>query len=205
MAIMNCTPVDRTRKVTDISECPALPDDGANEVRHIPGYPGYAISESSRIWSCNNTRNTRQWRELKPYQAKNGYRYTHLRRHGMPSVREKIGRLVAISFLGPCPDGMELCHGDGDRANDCLCNLRWDTRLNNVRDAIRHGTFKYVRCIGEDGPTCKLTDAQVAEIRNNTTDSRNELARKYGVTNCTIRTIKLNISRTKLTPVEMRP
>lgn len=50
-----------------------------------------------------------------------------------------VHRLVLTAFVGPCPDGMEGCHNDGNPANNWLSNLRWDTRSNNRHDAVRHG------------------------------------------------------------------
>lgn len=49
--------------------------------------------------------------------------------------------LVLTAFYGPCPEGMEGCHHDGDPLNNRLGNLRWDTHVGNVSDSIRHGTF----------------------------------------------------------------
>jgi hypothetical protein len=34
---------------------------------------------------------------------------------------------------------MEGCHRDDDKTNNALPNLRWDTRLANVQDAVRNG------------------------------------------------------------------
>lgn len=51
-----------------------------------------------------------------------------------------IHRLVAAAFLGPRPDGMEVCHNDGDARNSALANLRYDTHSANVLDRGRHGT-----------------------------------------------------------------
>lgn len=52
---------------------------------------------------------------------------------------------MLTAFVGPCPDGMEGCHNDGDPHNNRLDNLRWDTRANNARDAIRHGTHPWLK------------------------------------------------------------
>jgi hypothetical protein len=52
-----------------------------------------------------------------------------------------IHQLVLTSFVGPCPEGMECCHWDGDPTNNRLDNLRWDTRKNNHADKRRHGTL----------------------------------------------------------------
>lgn len=50
-----------------------------------------------------------------------------------------IAVLIAETFLGPCPEGMECCHNDDNRANNRLDNLRWDTHQNNVKDGYRNG------------------------------------------------------------------
>lgn len=51
-----------------------------------------------------------------------------------------IHRLVLIAFTGHVPEGMEVCHTDGNPANNHLSNLRWGTRGDNLRDRVRHGT-----------------------------------------------------------------
>lgn len=47
--------------------------------------------------------------------------------------------LVLAAFVGPCPEGLEGCHWDGDATNNSLTNLRWDTRSANQYDKVRHG------------------------------------------------------------------
>lgn len=49
-----------------------------------------------------------------------------------------VHRLVLTAFVGPCPDGMEGCHNDGDQANNSLANLRWDTPDANGADRVNH-------------------------------------------------------------------
>ena len=64
-----------------------------------------------------------------------------------------VHRLVLEAFVGPCPEGMECCHGDGNGCNNRLENLRWDTPRNNHRDKRTHGTTAF----GVKGNTWKLT------------------------------------------------
>ena len=54
-----------------------------------------------------------------------------------------IHRLVLKAFVGPCPSGMEACHNNGDRTDNRLVNLRWDTKSANAFDRVRHGTHNH--------------------------------------------------------------
>jgi hypothetical protein len=68
--------------------------------------------------------------------------------------RFKVHTLVLEAFTGPCPPGLECCHGDGNPANNRLGNLRWDTPSENQRDTLRHGRHK----------NAKLTEADIPAI-----------------------------------------
>jgi hypothetical protein len=91
----------------------------------------------------------------------------------------QIHRLVLLAFVGPCPEGMECRHLDGDHLNNRIENLTWGTHAENMNDKREHGTH----IEGENAPQAKLTEADVRAIRaaggilTNT-----ELAKKYGVT-----------------------
>lgn len=50
-----------------------------------------------------------------------------------------LHRLVLLTFVGPCPPGMEGCHNDDDKSNNALTNLRWDTSSANHLDRTRNG------------------------------------------------------------------
>jgi hypothetical protein len=67
-----------------------------------------------------------------------GYHAVTLCRDGVRS-HQRTHRLVLEAFVGPCPDGMEGCHNDGDKLNNSLGNLRWDTRSANMYDRVAHG------------------------------------------------------------------
>lgn len=51
-----------------------------------------------------------------------------------------VHTIVLTAFKGAAPEGCECLHGDGDRTHNTDFNLRWGTRLENVHDAIKHGT-----------------------------------------------------------------
>ena len=91
-------------------------------------------------------------------------------------------RLVMLAFVGPCPDGMEVCHKDGVSTNSLLSNLRYDTHVGNYVDAIRHGTMG--RGVG-----VKLTREQVEKIREEYSCggvTQRRLGELYGVYHATV-------------------
>ncbi len=55
-------------------------------------------------------------------------------------VRRTIHTLVAAAFIGPRPDGMDTCHNNGDKTDNRLDNLRYDTKSANAFDTLKHGT-----------------------------------------------------------------
>jgi hypothetical protein len=50
-----------------------------------------------------------------------------------------IHRLVALTFIGPCPDGLEVCHNDGVHTNVTRGNIRYGTKSDNAKDRVKHG------------------------------------------------------------------
>lgn len=117
-----------------------------------PGYEGlYEVSDRGQVRSIPRPR--RQWhggiatvpeRILRQDVGKRGHRRVTLHSAGKRS-RFLVHRLVLTAFVGPCPDGMEGCHGDGNPANNHLENLRWDTKPANSADSIRHRTHPSAR------------------------------------------------------------
>lgn len=65
---------------------------------------------------------------------------------------------------GPCPPGMECCHGPCNNRL-CVSHVRWDTSAQNNADKVRDGTSNR----GERCGTSKLTEEeifQIIELRN---------------------------------------
>lgn len=50
-----------------------------------------------------------------------------------------VHAIVLNAFVGPCPDGMECRHLDGDKTNNNLTNLKWGTPAENANDRDLHG------------------------------------------------------------------
>lgn len=93
--------------------------------------------------------------------------------------------LVALTWIGDRPDGMECCHNDGNRKNADLGNLRWDTPINNNKDKRQHGTHRE----GERINFAKLNREAVITIRRLWRDgkiTRRKLAIKFRVSEACI-------------------
>ena len=134
------------------------------QYRPIEGFPGYRVRsdgvvESSWRRGGPNACLTATWRPLKPTPQYRGHLAVCLVREGKKHTRH-VHRLVLEAFAGPCPEGQECCHNDGDPANNRLANLRWDTPKANSEDRWRHGTMRF----GERA-NAKLREGDVLEIR----------------------------------------
>ncbi len=95
------------------------------------------------------------------------------------SFNKPIHRLVLDTFVGPCPEGMECRHLDGNGKNNRLENLAWGTKAENTADKFRHGTMTQ----GARHPMVKLTEDEVREIRRLRRDgwSQKNLAEKFNI------------------------
>lgn len=149
--------------------------------RPIEGYPGYRISRQGDVesrWSRTVHKSlTDTWLPLRPVR-RSGYLTVNLS-DGTRKRQHYIHRLVLEAFVGPCPEGMVCCHNDGDRQNNRVGNLRWDTYKANEDDKVRHGT----KLMGSQ-INAKLTEGEVLKIRRLASKgvSRAALAMTFGVT-----------------------
>lgn len=164
----------------------------------IDGFDGrYEVSDLGRIrrmpWEWGYERNGK-WRTVrnpggilaghiaKYNKGQTNYVVVGLSRDGKAKLF-LVHRLVLEAFVGPCPEGLEGRHFDGDGTNNRLDNLRWDTHRANHVDTVRQGRFiPHPQPFGEEHPNAKLSNAQVAEIRlRPRTDTHTAIAKEYGV------------------------
>jgi len=68
-----------------------------------------------------------------------GYLVTSVGGRGIPIRR--VHHLVLETFVGPCPEGMETRHLNGDPSDNRLENLAWGSREDQISDQKKHGTF----------------------------------------------------------------
>ena len=161
----------------------------------IPGFHNYEVSNFGQIRSLRRNVvhvdgmvHSYGGRIRKPGFAGAGYAFVPLVKTKNLPKNVYVHRAVLLAFVGPCPDGMEACHCNGDRTDNRLCNLRWDTHRKNCNDRILHGTTG----IGEKNPAAKLTSIEVREIRRlKSIGVRNlSIARQFKITGSTVEAIQ---------------
>jgi len=159
----------------------------------IPGFEGYyEASNLGRIRSIDriiyDTRGRAlrfKGRVLKQERTgyKLGYLGVNLCKEGR-MTRRNSHSLIAKTFLGIRPSGLDICHNDGDRTNNKVSNLRYDTPSSNSNDAVHHGKI----VVGERHYRAKLTINHVRTIRlqHQEGQSTQAIASKYGVSQTAI-------------------
>jgi len=149
----------------------------------IPGYEGrYDASDAGNVRSFVKNSNGQI---LKQNASKSGHMYVRLGR----KVNSTAHALVLTAFVSPPPEGCECCHNDGNKNNNKLSNLRWDTHKENARDMYRHMLHKNQKLTVSNVMTIK------AELARNTKHGvLAQLAKQYGVTISAISCIKRGIT-----------
>lgn len=147
--------------------------------KDIPGYVGkYQVSDMGRVRSLPRTVTRKDGTPAKVSGGvlnrkstdRGGHRYVKL---SSPDRTVSVHTLVMTAFMGPCPDGMEVCHNDGDPSNNRLTNLRYDTRKNNLIDMARMGRASRQKLSADDALTIRAKFKAGAR--------KYELAKEYGV------------------------
>lgn len=117
----------------------------------VPDYEGlYRVSDRGDVWST--PRATTRGGLLKQTVTKaNGYHWVTPTKDGEQKPRQ-VHKIVMEAFVGPCPEGQEVRHLDGDPGNNCWApgdeeetraaggNLIYGTHSENMRDKQEHGT-----------------------------------------------------------------
>lgn len=132
-------------------------------------HPNYEVSSLGQVRS----RAQGPWRILRPSANKKGY--LHI---GIDGPHYYIHRLVAVAFLGPCPEGQEVMHKDHIPSHNYVENLAFGTSTENNQASAKIGRR-----------ALKLTTKQVESILTST-EPRRQIARAFGVSHTLVRYIQ---------------
>lgn len=158
----------------------------------VSRHDGYEVSNYGRVRSIDRWVGSR-WGGLRPYPGKlltpvptkTGYLRVKL---GGGHGGIGIHILVAEAFIGPCPEGLQVRHWDGDPTHNTPNNLLYGTVKDNTQDRIRHGRRTGQR--GEQHHHAKLDASKVKAIRAST-EPLAILAQRYGVREQLISKVRL--------------
>lgn len=140
-------------------------------------------------------RNARTGEILKRTLNRNGYLCAELWKGGRRKKRV-VGGLVLEAFRCPRPPKHQASHIDGNRQNNRLENLMWETQVDNEKRKVGHGTKIRGSRIG----TAKLDEKKVRAIKDEPDTPGGVLATRYGVSRSTIQSIRRGDTWAHITP-----
>ena len=106
------------------------------EQKDIIGFENkYKITNTGKVWS--NYKND----YLKPSKNRKGYFLVSLSINRSLNKTLSIHRLVAIHFIPNIENKSQVNHIDGNKENNNVSNLEWNTNKENNKHAIDNGLF----------------------------------------------------------------
>lgn len=165
----------------------------SEEWRRCPTYPLFEVTQDGRVRYAIDTKKHPAGYEPQISEHNLGYLRVSMpngRRRGKKLYTQRgVHVLVADAWIGPCPDGLEINHRDGDKHNNAVDNLEYVTHAQNQAHA-KNVLGKWSNMLkGENHPNHKLTAKQVYYIKLSLRDklmSYPELAEMYDVDKETI-------------------
>lgn len=130
----------------------------------------YAVSDHGRVMrtASGKASNPGQIKDIRI--SSTGYHIAALYSNcKMKHVRIHIQ--VAAEFIGPCPEGHEVNHKDGNPLNNHYSNLEYTTHTGNMHHMFHTGLRK-----------CKFSEADIEDIRRRVENGEKQidLAVEYG-------------------------
>lgn len=141
--------------------------------RPIPGYPHYYAGRDGHIY----TTKLGLLKQLKAALRHDGYLLVALWK-GRKQESRTVQRLICSAWFGVPLERLDARHcPDSDRTNNRPVNLKWGTRQQNMSDIFNDRKAHSKPWLNNH----KLSAEDVSEIRMSGNISREEIAKKYGV------------------------
>jgi hypothetical protein len=142
--------------------------------RPVPGLGGYEASDQGRVRSYwgRGARTIGDKPQLLRLQYDHHYHVIRPRKGAGKERTFKVGHLVLLAFVGPCPPGMQCRHLNDIGTDNRLANVVWGTRSENQIDRSRNGRNKLkpdqvreIRRLRAEGLTHKAVAARIGVSR----------------------------------------
>jgi len=151
----------------------------------VVGYEGlYEVSDGGAVRSLDRVSvaagQRLRGRPIRTVRAGRGYLQVGLWDSSGRRKNRYVHRVVLEAFAGAPSPGHEACHNNGDRQDNRLENLRWDSRSANHTDKRAHGTMPR----GESHHHASIGEADVRRVLTMAAEgrSRAEISRSVGIT-----------------------
>lgn len=152
-----------------------LPKTVTESWRPIVGYEGwYEVSDQGRVRSADRVLaftdgrvRAYKGKVLAQYPDEFGYLKVTLKKQDSGN-RIHVHVIVAAAFIGPRPEGLQVCHNEGDHLDNRPSEMRYGTVKANHADIKRHGRQNRHRKLSDEVVTAireargKLTGAELA-------------------------------------------
>jgi hypothetical protein len=158
-------------------------------MKQIKDYPDYLATLDGRVFSLKSMK------FIKPLLINSGYFLIRLRNN----FKEKsflLHRVIASTYIENVDNKEQVNHIDGNKINNCVLNLQWNTSCENMKHAYDNNLIKLsdkkIKACSENGKTkgrYNLVDKSklvLDEINGIYYNSLTEVARIIGVSHRTL-------------------
>lgn len=137
----------------------------------IPDFPEYKINENGEVFSKYKFKTsivTNDWRPVKQVLDKKVGYYLVTLVNAKTKVRKNqfIHRLIAKAFIPNPLNKPHVNHIDGNKQNNCISNLEWNTCKENSQHAVNLGLTTYTHCEKEVSQIDLLTGYVVRDFKS---------------------------------------
>lgn len=102
-------------------------------MKQIKKYPNYYATKEGLVFSSKSNK------FLKPSFDQQGYARVGIYIGNYKTKTIKIHRLIAETFINNPLNKKDVNHIDGNKSNNCVENLEWCTRSENIKHAYDNG------------------------------------------------------------------